>query len=528
MGNPTPLLKTMLILGVLGILGTLVVPWSKAVRGAGGTMYFSPSTKGVTPGTTFTVNVLVNTGGQAINAAEATIAFPSNLLSLQSISKNGSVFTLWAVEPAGSNGSGTITFSGGLPSPGFSGGSGRIISLVFRAVKAGSAKLTISGAQLLANDGLGTNIFSGAGNAVFTIAEEQQEPQPTPQPSRPAPTITATSHRDQNAWSPQRTVQATWRAGSGALGYHAIFDQTATTVPSESSSSAETSFSRENLADGIWYLHVRARYDGGWSSTAHYAFRIDATSPEPFQMTLTHEKETDRTVTLDFAATDATSGIDRYEVKVDDGTFYTAISPVGIGDLLPGTHTFVVRAYDKAGNTAETKETVEVIGPPAPLVFLVDSDNAILTADAVLTLLLGTPIRLHGYAKLGDTIRIVVRSAESVFAFPVEDIIDPSPIEPAPPGFTAWKVELRPDLSPGDHEIHVTAISEEGLESAAAPVLRFKVVTDAVRVGSTLVAYRVLVLILLAAAATFFLLAVLFFILWLRLRHRSAHRRRSS
>ncbi len=528
MKSPRHLLRILFTLSVMSVLGALLYPWNRSVHGAGGTIFFSPSAKGITPGTTFTVNVLMNTGGQAINAAEATIAFPSDLLSLQSISKSGSVFTLWAVEPGGSNSSGKVMFSGGLPSPGFSGSSGRILSLVFRAAKTGSAKLTISGAQLLANDGLGTNILSGAGNAVFAITEEQQEPQPAPQPSRPAPTITSASHQDQNTWSPQRTVQATWRGGTGALGYHAEFDQTATTVPSESSSSADTSFSRGNVADGVWYLHVRARYDGGWSSPAHYAFRIDGTPPEPFQITLTHDTETDRTATLDFAATDATSGIDHYEVKVDDGEFYTAISPVSIGDLLPGTHELVDRAYDKAGNTAETKETVQIIGPPAPLTFLVDSNNAVLTAETVPTLLLGTAIRLHGYAKLKDTIRIVVRSTESVFEFPVEDIIDPSPIQPAPAGFTAWKVELRPDLSPGDHEIHVTAISEDGLESAEAPVLRFKVVTNAVRIGSTLVAYRVLVLVLLAVAVVFFLLFVLFFILWLRLRRRATHRRHAS
>jgi hypothetical protein len=39
-----------------------------------------------------------------------------------------------------------------------------------------------------------------------------------------------------------------------------------------------------------------------------------------------------------------------FQVKVDSGAYTTATSPVTIGPLAPGSHTFRVRATDTAGN----------------------------------------------------------------------------------------------------------------------------------------------------------------------------------
>src|SRR3990167_8595984 len=81
-------------------------------------LYFSPSSGNQTAGNILNVNVLVNTQGKVINNADAVIRFPANILEAVSISKTGSIFSLWVEEPAFSNSAGTISLNGGLPTPG--------------------------------------------------------------------------------------------------------------------------------------------------------------------------------------------------------------------------------------------------------------------------------------------------------------------------------------------------------------------------------------------------------------------------
>src|SRR3989344_1839945 len=95
--------------------------------------------------------------GQNINAVEATLKFDPSVVSVVSISKDGSAFSLWTVEPSFSNSAGTITFGGGSPSP-FSATS-NLVNITFRALKAGSASVSFTEASVLAADGQGTNVY---------------------------------------------------------------------------------------------------------------------------------------------------------------------------------------------------------------------------------------------------------------------------------------------------------------------------------------------------------------------------------
>lgn len=94
----------------------------------------------------------------AINAGEFVFRFPNDLLTVKEIKKDDSIYQLWITNsPSFSNTDGTISFAGGLPSPGFT-GTGTIATVVFEAKSVGVAEITIDESQsrLLANDGLGT------------------------------------------------------------------------------------------------------------------------------------------------------------------------------------------------------------------------------------------------------------------------------------------------------------------------------------------------------------------------------------
>ena len=131
--------------------------------------YLSPRTGNYGVGENFSVNAFVNTQGIAINAAQATIKFPPEKLEVINISKSASIFTLWFQEPIWSNLRGEISFGGGLPSPGYRGEAGRIITIFFKAKSEGEAKVIFEKEIITANDPWGTNVFSFSQEGNYAI-----------------------------------------------------------------------------------------------------------------------------------------------------------------------------------------------------------------------------------------------------------------------------------------------------------------------------------------------------------------------
>ncbi len=133
------------------------------------TLSLSPSTGTRSVGSSFSVSIYVGSSDQAMNAVSGVISFPSNKLSVVSLSKSGSIVGLWAQEPTFSNNAGTINFEGIVLNPGFTGAAGKVLTITFQAKSIGSTALSFSSGSILANDGSGTNILTGMRNASFTI-----------------------------------------------------------------------------------------------------------------------------------------------------------------------------------------------------------------------------------------------------------------------------------------------------------------------------------------------------------------------
>lgn len=508
-----------------GLLLTVSLPLSVALS-ANTTLTFSPATKTVSVGDRFTVRLLLN-AGQAVNASEATMRFSKDLLEAKSISKSGSVFTLWAQDPVFSNGAGTVTYSGGLPNPGVTGNGKTILTVTFEAQKKGTATLSLTGASVLANDGYGTQVLSGTGSATITIEEQEVTPPTEPrQPEQPeaptakiVPVISSPTHPDETVWYKSRDVTAEWRASNGVQGYSVVFDDQAGTVPLERSWGKASTLT-QTVGEGIWYLHVRALYDTGWSDTRHFAVHVDATPPDAIVAEVHRESESSRSGTVTFSSADALSGLDWFSIKLDTADFIDVTSPYQFSNLSSGSHTIVVRALDKAGNeqTITLTFVVEVESMP-PIVFADRTQRLVgRTSGGAPFLVVGDTIRLSGFARSNEMLRITVRSEESVFTFPVADIIDQNPVEPAPQGYTAWKVEIQPNLSHGDHEVQVQALNEAGDIVGEAPTIKFRVIANVAQVGDYLITFRLIVYVLLGVIVLLLGAASTLLLLYLRSR----------
>ena len=319
-----------------------------------------PSSGSYSVGSYITAAVYVSNAQQAINAASGMLSFSKENLEVTSLSKTGSVFNLWVQEPTFSNTTGVINFEGIVFNPGFIGTSGKIISVTFRAKKAGTATISFSSGSILANDGWGTNVLSGLGKS--SLAINASTPQ-APSLDRPVlPRVSSPTHSNSDVWYANNTPTFVWELPEDATGVNFLADKNPDTDPGAQSDGLMSSYTYENVADGIWYLHIKIRNSAGWSDVAHFRFQIDAQKPSPFVINeVISTQKTEGVAQFTFGATDETSGIDHYEIQID-GTLFERWTDDGVGAyttplLSQGNHIIAVQAVDKAGNaTIQSKE----------------------------------------------------------------------------------------------------------------------------------------------------------------------------
>ena len=135
---------------------------------AAATMSLSPGTGVHSVGDTFTMRVQLSTGGNAVNAADGTLRYDTDVLSVVQANRSNSIFNLWVTEPAVDRAAGTVSWSGGLPA-GFDGASGEILRVTFRTKQAGTGRVSFSDGAVLANDGRGSNVLTNMTGASYTV-----------------------------------------------------------------------------------------------------------------------------------------------------------------------------------------------------------------------------------------------------------------------------------------------------------------------------------------------------------------------
>ncbi|MDP2703929.1 MAG: hypothetical protein Q8P01_01775 [bacterium] len=324
-------------------------------------VYFSPSSGSYAVGSTLSAAVYVSSAGQAMNAASGVISFPSDKLEVTSLSKTGSIFSLWVQEPSFSNSAGTVNFEGIALNPGFTGANGKLITVNFRVKAAGVAALNFSSGSVLANDGQGTNILSSLGNAQFSLggAVEPGAPEATTpgEPGTPqAPEISSPTHPDPAKWYPLDTAKFAWALPADATGARLLVGRIPNAVPTVAYIPAINVKELDKLEDGIWYFSVRLRNGAGWGSISRFRFQIDIEKPTRFDLSEVRRADlTEPRAKFIFDASDKTSGIDHYEIQIgnespqvwrDDGSHRYETPALGSGN-----YTLIAKAVDKAGNS---------------------------------------------------------------------------------------------------------------------------------------------------------------------------------
>lgn len=349
----------------------------------------NPSTGSYAVGQTFTVTVKAVPSGDNINAVESTIKFDPKVLSVVSLGKTGSAFSLWTTEPTFSNSAGTVSFGGGSPAPFTT--TSNILSVTFRTVAAGTAAVSFSNASVLAADGRGTDVYKNGGTASYTVtAATTPTPSPTPveeekpvtteddkkdeeaiifgDPPRP-PEIGSTVFLDPEVWYNKTDGVFNWTLpfDINAVAFEITTDPENKPESNKSNISDppvdEFSVNKDIIREGIQYVSINYKNQVGWGSPLNRKLQIDTLAPEPFVINVQAGTSPDSFPLLKFEANDVTSGIEYYEMTIaDKEPIRVTPDEARLGYLLKeledGTYTVKVIASDKAGNKRESSVAV--------------------------------------------------------------------------------------------------------------------------------------------------------------------------
>lgn len=348
-------------------------------------IFFVPGTGEFGVGGKITVDLKIDSEGEGLNAAQATLRFPKETLQVTSVEKTNSAFNFWLEEPTYSNDDGVISFVGGTPY-GISGASIEVLRVTFTSKGSGAAPITIVDSAITASDGSGTNILSKTNDALFTISPTATTPtlvvpapkqitrEPTPASGLPEkPIITIPLYTDPNAWSNlSNTFTANWALPSDISGVNTAINKDLNFVMDEQSAGLFDNKTFGALSDGTWYLHVRFKNSIGWGPTAHYRIAIDTQPPLPFQIS-TNESETsdNPSPTFIFKTSDALSGLRGYRMRAGTGNWVVIPTKGFSGSFAlpinnPGKYHVIIQAVDLAGNSIENSidhETTAIASP---------------------------------------------------------------------------------------------------------------------------------------------------------------------
>lgn len=385
----------------------------------------SPASGSYSANQTFTVAIQADPKGDSINAVEANLKFDTSSLSVVSVSKTGSVFSLWTTEPAFSNAAGTISFGGGSPTP-FTSRS-TVLSVTFRATGEGNPAVSFTNASALAADGRGTDVLQASPGATYTISAATT---PVTPPASPTPASANNDEEGSDATiafgDPPRAPEVGSQAFldpdlwynrvDGLFTWDLPFDVSAVAIVIATSTDIEPSeifdppvdeyaVSRKNLRDGIQYFSIQFQNQVGWGAITNRLVKIDTTKPEPFTINVQASNNTKGFPLLVFEAEDKISGIEKYELYIADRDA-VEVTPeeakLGylLKDLEDGTYTVRVIAYDKAGNITESSVPVLITAGWTKEIVTDDGSsfwNLFTATNVFIFLLLLTVIMLFSY-----------------------------------------------------------------------------------------------------------------------------------
>jgi hypothetical protein len=294
----------------------------------------------------------------------------------------------------------------------------------------------------------------GGGGGTCPICQCQQQEFSKPV-AKSVATISSPTHPHQDLWYANNNPKFIWETNDQPIGYTFNLDQNPLADPTFGYYfSKDKMFSFGNIADGIWYFHLKAQYLEGWGPTAHYQVKIDNTPPEFFKPSI--EENGMKQSQIFFSALDNGSGVAYYEMRINEGTWQKVLSPYTITNQDKASKTMTLRAVDNVGNAVEAYidlEKIVIIEKPAQAYNIIQPEIT-LASPAIDQVIMPTEIAnikiqnlliVLGHSVPGSNIKLYLSSIPETI------------LETQTDAFGYWKIIINKDLGIGKYEIYAIA-----------------------------------------------------------------------
>ncbi len=306
------------------------------------------------------IKVLVETGGEAVNAAQAVLHYDPNIVNVESIITANSfcspdLFIDKYIDPL----HGEVRIACGLPTPGFSGRQGILAEILVRPLREGAFVLRFGDeTQVLANDGLGTDVLRFTTNGSYQATDRSR----LAKDSIFRVSVFSPTHPNSEVVYNEREIQFSWPRYEG-YGYRYRFDEDSNPDLRTSGITKGTSAIFRPEGDGTYYFHIAAEKGGRVGPTTTYKVSIDTIPPLPPLVRASNTAiKTGEVVRVDISTRKSADLQPVIYLRIDDGLFFPVGPQIFVPFIEPGDHVITARVFDQAGNLSEGYVRVKVVG----------------------------------------------------------------------------------------------------------------------------------------------------------------------
>lgn len=318
------------------------------------TMTLAPDSDILDLSSTQSIAIRVDSGGEEINAVLASVHIDPKQAQIDNIVMDNSFCNPELVfEKSIDRKNGIATVTCGVLG-GFVGRRSVLAELTFHPLQAGPLEVHfVTGTQVLANDGLGTDVLRSVTNGFYSIASHKKD-------GDESLILFSSTHPNQSRWYNTSTLRIDWKAPKGAQRFAYTLDHEPDTVPDGTKTTNEHEIAFPYLADGIYYFHLRTL--DSKQLVRHLRVKIDTTPPEP---PVIHASATvverGEIVRFSFGSEDKGSGVQKnFYVSIDGGIWLPSQAFLFVPFQTVGQHRVQVRVFDQAENFRDSSLIITV------------------------------------------------------------------------------------------------------------------------------------------------------------------------
>lgn len=304
------------------------------------------------------ITIKITSGGESINAAQAVLQYDPMFARVEDILMDTSFCNAGnLIEKSIDNQKGEVVISCIKPN-GFFADKATLAELLIQPIRTGQFNVRFGpDTQVLANDGLGTNVLRTMGDGSYRIVDPRTGRRET------APALFSQSHPNAARWYSNTHVSINWDRAVDNESFAYAFDQTPDTIPDGTQVTVNTYMDIAVQKDGIYYFHLSPQYTDGTGPTRHLKVMIDTTPPYPPNIkSSATDVRSGEIVRFQLSNNgDNLSGLQKnFYVQFDDGILLPSLPQLSIPFLKKGVHKITVRVFDNAENISDSSTEITV------------------------------------------------------------------------------------------------------------------------------------------------------------------------